>query len=277
MYNKNSIILFISGFLIFTSCNSYLFYRAPRYNQLTLDQIKSDPRVNEIVYEMPFGKQTSYYISPQVQKGHAPEHLWIVFGGINTPVFEWYQWFKIIPDSCCGLFLIEYPGYGQCEGVPRAKRILESSLAAFNALAMYLDVPQEMLEENLGLLGHSLGSLTMMQFAPYVKERKILLISPMTSLSDQVKYLYGNFKGGLLSMVNSEKYDNKARLIEVLHQNNPPEIITIHGDQDQVIPVSMARELAGLSRSIIYYEIKGAGHAGLIDKHIELIKSIMFN
>ena len=117
----------------------------------------------------------------------------------------------------------------------------------------------------------------MMQFAPYVNEREILLISPMTSLSDQVKYLYGDFKGGLLNMINPENYNNKARLIEILQQNNPPKITIIHGDQDEVIPVSMGRELAILSDSIIYYEIPHAGHSGLINQQLDLIKTIMFD
>lgn len=277
MIFKNITILLLFTFLLFTSCNSYLFYQAPRYDQQKLCQIESDPRVTEIVYEMSYGTQTSFYISPYTQNGRAPKNLWILFGGINTPAFGWYQWFKDMPDSCCGLFLIEYPGYGKCEGVPRAERILESSLAAFNALALYLDVPLELLEKNLGLLGHSLGSLTMMQFAPYVNEREILLISPMTSLSDQVKYLYGDFKGGLLNMINPENYNNKARLIEILQQNNPPKITIIHGDQDEVIPVSMGRELAILSDSIIYYEIPHAGHSGLINQQLDLIKTIMFD
>jgi hypothetical protein len=277
MIFKNVTILLLFTFLLFTSCNSYLFYQAPRYDQQTLCQIESDPRVTEIVYEMSYGTQTSFYISPYTQNGRAPKNLWILFGGINTPAFGWYQWFKDMPDSCCGLYLIEYPGYGKCEGVPRAERILESSLAAFNALALYLDVPLELLEENLGLLGHSLGSLTMMQFAPYVNEREILLISPMTSLSDQIKYLYGDFKGGLLNMINPENYNNKARLIEILQQNNPPKITIIHGDQDEVIPVSMGRELAILSDSIIYYEIPDAGHSGLINQQLDLIKTIMFD
>ena len=277
MIFKNITILLLFTFLLFTSCNSYLFYQAPRYDQQKLCQIESDPRVTEIVYEMSYGTQTSFYISPYTQNGRAPKNLWILFGGINTPAFGWYQWFKDMPDSCCGLYLIEYPGYGKCEGVPRAERILESSLAAFNALALYLDVPLELLEKNLGLLGHSLGSLTMMQFAPYVNEREILLISPMTSLSDQVKYLYGDFKGGLLNMINPENYNNKARLIEILQQNNPPKITIIHGDQDEVIPVSMGRELAILSDSIIYYEIPHAGHSGLINQQLDLIKTIMFD
>jgi pimeloyl-ACP methyl ester carboxylesterase len=277
MNAKNYYSVFIIVFLICSSCNSYLFYQAPRYDEQTIDQIESDPRVNEIVYDMPFGKQTSFYIAPRIQKGHAPEHLWILFGGINTAAFGWYQWFKNIPDSCCALFFIEYPGYGKCEGVPRAERILESSLTAFTALALHLDVPLEMLEENLGLLGHSLGSLTMMQFAPYVNEREILLISPMSSLSDQVEFLYGSFKGRLLNIINPENYDNKVRLAEILQQKNPPKITIIHGDQDEVIPVSMGRSLAAFSDSITYIEIHGAGHSGLIAQQIELIQTIMFD
>lgn len=273
---KNILLAVLPGLICF-SCNSYLFYKAPRYDEQMLQQIESDPRVIEITYNMSFGQQTSFYIKPINEADHVPKRLWILFGGISSPAFGWYQWFKDMPDSCCGLLLVEYPGYGKCEGIPREERILASSLEAFEELAKYLDVPRNRLEEDLGLLGHSLGSLTMLQFAPYVQADEILLISPISSLSDQVKYLYGGFKGSLLNMINPENYNNRERLKELLKRNDPPETTIIHGGQDKDVPVKMGRELAALSDSIQYYEISAMGHSGLIEQEMDLIRDIMFN
>jgi len=227
---------------------------------------------------MTFGKQTSFYITPESKPEQLPDQLWIIFGGINTPAFGMYEWFKKVPNERCGLLLIDYPGYGLCEGIPREERILESSLGAFTALAEYFDVPIVLLEKNLGLLGHSLGSLTMLQFAPHVGAQKILLISPMTTLSDQVKKMYGGFKGTMLNIINPENYDNRARLKELLELTNPPEITIIHGTEDDLIPVTMGRELAALSpERINYYEIPERGHSGLIAQELDLIYKIMFD
>jgi pimeloyl-ACP methyl ester carboxylesterase len=262
--------------LTLQSCKSYLFYQAPRYDESELNEIKSEPRVVEISYDMPFGRQTSFYIKPLKKISRAPQSMWILFGGINAGAFEWFQWFKDIPDSNCALLLIEYPGYGKCEGVPRDKRILASSLQAFTELAKYLDVPRELLEVDLGLLGHSLGTLTVMEFAPYVHADKILLISPISTLDDEVKSLFGDVKGSLVNVLNPEAYNNIRQIKLVLQKPDPPKIIIIHGDQDEIVPVRMGRELAALSDSIEYHEIPGAGHPGLIKQEIDLIKSIMF-
>lgn len=265
-------------FLLLNSCNSYLFYQAPRYDQETIRQIQSDSRVLEISYTMPFGKQTSFYITPEVHPDQIPDRLWILFGGINTPAYGWYQWFKDIPDKRCGLLLIEYPGYGLCQGIPREERILQSSLTAYRALALHFHVPFNQLQKNLGLLGHSLGSLTMLQFAPHVKAKKILLISPITSLAEQVQKMYGSFKGSILNIINPEKYDNRARIKELLALPNPPQISIMHGAQDELIPVIMGRELAALGpdHKIKYYEIPENGHSGLIKAQLTLIHHIMF-
>lgn len=272
------ILTFVLITAVISSCNSYLFYQAPRYDQETLQVMASDPRVLPITYDMPFGRQTSFYIKPQVEPDLPPERLWVLFGGINAVAFGWYEWFRDIPDPRCGLLFIEYPGYGLCEGIPRQERILISSLIALRTLAAHFRIPVGQLQKDMGLLGHSLGSLTMMQFATRVSANRILLISPITSLTILIKKLYGNFNGAILNIINPEHFDNRARLKELLARPDAPQITIIHGAEDELIPVSMGRELAALSPDhITYYEIPGLGHPGLIAEQLPLIYEIMFS
>ena len=272
------VITFILITTVLSSCNSYLFYQAPRYDKETLQVIESDPRVLKITYNMPFGRQTAFYIKPQLEPDLPPQRLWVLFGGINAAAFGWYEWFRDIPDQRCGLLLIEYPGYGLCEGVPRQERILISSLIALRTLAAHFKIPVGQLQENMGLLGHSLGSLTMMQFANRVSANHVLLISPITSLATLIKKLYGNFNGAILNIINPESFDNRARLKELLVRPDAPQITIIHGAEDELIPVSMGRELAALGADRIQYiEIPEMGHSGLIAEQLPLIYEIMFN
>ena len=258
------------------SCRSHLYYKTRQYDAATLALIRATPRVVEIEYRTSAGRQVSFYVAPEREPTQPPEQLWLLFGGIDTLAFGWHQWMKDLPNKNCGLLLIEYPGYGLCEGLPRAKTILESSRAAWAALARHLDSPPQRLERNLGLLGHSLGSLTMLQFAPHVAAQRLVLISPMTSLAEQTKQMYGPFVGVPLSLINPDRYDNRARLRELVRRPNPPRITIIHGGADAVVPVAMGRELAALAPSLTtYYEIPGAGHPGLIAAQLDLLFQVM--
>jgi pimeloyl-ACP methyl ester carboxylesterase len=259
------------------SCHSNLYYQPEHYDPDTLARTRANPRIVEIGYATSAGHQVSFYLAPESEPQAPPDRLWMLFGGLNAPALGWYQWFTRIPDRRCGLLFVEYPGYGLCEGYPRDETIFESSRAALDGLAHHFRVPPEALEQKLGLLGHSLGSATMLQFAPHVPARQLLLISPMTSLADQTRRMYGDLAGSLLSLVNPDKYDNRARLQEVIQRPNPPRITIIHGQSDTMVPVTMGRELAGLAPDLtVYYEIPGADHSGLIGTQIDLIYRVMF-
>jgi pimeloyl-ACP methyl ester carboxylesterase len=259
------------------SCNSMLFYKPQRYDPQTVSLIRSTPRIAEIEYETSDGHQVSFYLSPEIEPNKPPDRLWMLFGGIDALAFGWYEYFKEIPDKRCGLFFFEYPGYGLCEGKPREEKILNASLAAFDALAVHLGCPIEAIEQNLGLLGHSLGTATMMQFAASVQARRLVLISPMTSISDQIREMYGAFDGALLSLINPERYDNRARLHEIIQRDRPPRITIIHGRKDALIPVRMGRELAAMAGKLAtYYEIPDKDHSGFIAAELPLIYNVMF-
>ncbi len=259
------------------SCNSTLFYMPGKYDPQTVLLIRSIPRIAEIEYDTSDGHQVSFYLSPEIEPNKPPDRLWMLFGGINALAFGWYEYFREIPDKRCGLFFFEYPGYGLCEGIPREEKILKASLAAFDALSVHLNCPGGAIEQNLGLLGHSLGTATMMQFAAHVHARRLVLISPMTSLSDQTVEMYGAIGGTLLNIIDPEHYDNRTRLQEIIRHDRPPQITIIHGRKDTLIPVRMGRELAAMAGDLAtYYEIPDKNHSDFISAELPLIHNVMF-
>lgn len=217
----------------------------------------------EIHYQMSFGEQTAFYIPPQSGKARQAAPLWVMFGGNASLALDWLDLIESIPDKQCSYLLIDYPGYGECKGRPSAERILESTEAAMNSLAEHLGVARGDLEKNLNVLGHSLGAAAALQFAAGHPVRKVVLVAPFTSFRDMAKV----FAGAVASHLVSNSYNNRARLGNLAGHSPRPHVTIVHGDSDEVIPVAMGRELAGMTEGWgEYHEIAGAGHNDVVAK-----------
>jgi pimeloyl-ACP methyl ester carboxylesterase len=261
---------------VLCACNHPVFYQPRPYDQSDLAVFHATSGATELEYRTKAGRQIAYYLAPLSDLESSQVQVWILFGGISSLALEWLQWLRDAPREHTGYLLIDYPGYGLNEGVPRAKRILESSLAALETLAKYTQTDRGQLERALNVLGHSLGTGTALQFAVHVKVRKIILVSPFTELRHLSTYRYGGFLGGFLNLINPEKYDNVQRLAELAARRDPPQVFIFHGDSDDVIPVGMGRELASLYPTMTtYHELNGVGHSGFFADHMPLILDAM--
>ena len=203
-------------------------------------------------------KNTSFYI-PSRKAAARPMHLWVMFGGNASVALSWMDLVKQagLQDSSAAFLLIDYPGYGLNEGHPHPDSILSATEAAYSALAAKLNTTTQTLDKDVSTLGHSLGCATSLQFAVRHPVRAVVLASPFTSTFDMAKHR----AGWPLCYLLRDRFDNQARLRELLGRPNPPAIVIIHGDSDGVIPVTMGRQLASLSKEIIYLELNGIDHA----------------
>ncbi len=274
-----SLMLFIALIVILlsaTSCNSNLFYQPKPYHPDSVETFIASGPGREISYETSFGTQYAYYLTPIAGIKNAPSRIWVLFGGINSLALGWIPWFESYPDSTTAFLLIEYPGYGCNSGTPRVRRINESAVGAFNALDRILKNKISEKRIELGILGHSLGSGTALQFAVQADADRLVLISPFTSLNALTAYRYGSFLGTFYAWINPENYKNTGNLMTIMGNNPEIKISIIHGTADKVIPAWMGRELAALGpQRINYYELKDVGHSALIKEHITLIHRLM--
>jgi pimeloyl-ACP methyl ester carboxylesterase len=278
MFKKYGCMHLISIWVVFSlcACNHPVFYQPRPYQQSDLAAFRATPGAKELEYQTATGRQIAFYLAPVSDVMSPRGQVWILFGGISSLALEWLPWLRDAPRAHTGYLLIDYPGYGLNEGVPRAKGILESSLAALEALAVDLKIDQRELEAALNVLGHSLGTGTVLQFAVHVQVDKIILVAPFTDLRDLTTYRYGDFAGGFLNLINTEKYDNVQRLDELAARRHPPRIFIFHGDSDHVIAVKMGRELARRYPTLTtYYELKGVGHSDLFADHMPLILDVI--
>jgi hypothetical protein len=83
--------------------------------------------------QMSRGKQAAFWyaLSPS---DAPPRRLWLMFGGNAMSALDWLDLPRGFPDRCTSFLLVDYPGYGLCEGSPNPARIRESAERAFQAL-----------------------------------------------------------------------------------------------------------------------------------------------
>jgi len=190
----------------------------------------------------------------------APQNVWILFGGNASVALGWIDLIRDFSALDTGFLLIDYPGYGICEGKPDPESILENSEGAVRALEEQMH--WHLGPETLGVLGHSLGGAAALQFAARHAVHKIVLISPFTTMDDMVRGQIHISLGPLLR----HKFDNVRTLKSILSRNQNPQITIFHGESDDLIPVKMGRALAQLEPGRIkFVEVRGAHHNDVIE------------
>jgi uncharacterized protein len=144
------------------------------------------------------------------------------------------------------VFLAEYRGYGGLQGEPTEDGLYADGEAAVGAALATGARP-----ERLILIGRSLGSGIATELALRKPCALLLLISPFTSIVDIGKI----FTGPLANLAIPDRYDNHGKIARVRCP-----VVILHGDRDEVIPVTMGRTLAAAAPGITYVEVEGASH-----------------
>jgi pimeloyl-ACP methyl ester carboxylesterase len=215
----------------------------------------------EISYTLPFGKQTAFYI-PARDNGRLPARLWIAFCGNGSLALDWTTILAGYPNSNAAFLLVDYPGYGKCQGYATIANMRASSDAALDALAKRLGLSGEDLDPRLCTIGHSLGSAVALDFAARHRIQRVVAISPFTTLREEAACIIG----GPLSHLLIESYDNRSSITEIRKRNPEAKIAIFHGTDDKVIPVRMGRELAREFPFIEFFAVDGANHVGVLSE-----------
>ncbi len=223
------------------------------------EQARGDaPRVVPLPFITGEGPQTCFYVAPRAPRAAPPERLWMLFGGNGMVALDWQDFLRGA-DPASGFLLVDYPGYGASTGLCSPATIRDASDGAAVALAAHLHLDDASLRARLGVVGHSLGCAAALQFAARHPLQRAVLIAPFTSMLAMARL----HVGWPLCEVLVHRFDNRARLAEVFAAGAPA-VTILHGDQDEVIPVAMARALAAEFPAITYIELPGGTHNGIM-------------
>jgi pimeloyl-ACP methyl ester carboxylesterase len=241
-----------------------LIYFPVRYSAAQLDEARN-AGVQTIKFRTGQGNQSAFFFQSEPRET-VPENIWMVFGGNGDVALQWLRLVRSFTGTRSGFLLIDYPGYGTCEGRPNPQTILENTECALQALQVQKHWKID--SDILGVLGHSLGGAGALQFAAKYAVRRILVLSTFTTMGDMVRSQIRIPLGRLLR----HRFDNMASLKAILSQNPVPEIFIIHGQSDEIIPPIMGRALAQLDSSRIQFaEVPGASHNDIVEMAFPLI------
>src|SRR5438094_6592821 len=163
----------------------------------------------EISYTLPFGRQTAFYVSPR-NSGQSPVRLWVAFCGNGSLALDWTTILEGYPNSHDAFLLVEYPGYGKCQGYATIASMRASSDAALKTLRKRLALSEEEMESRLCTIGHSQGSPVAIDFGARHRVQRVLAIAPFTTLREEAARVITSPFSYLLI----ECYDNRAGIDE---------------------------------------------------------------
>ena len=252
---------------LLVSCQSKLIYFPRPYPQGTVTQWAKQFGGKPIDFTTSQGKQRAFLQG----KLKSPRNLWVVCVGNGSLALDWSDWLAAHAPRQDAWLLVDYPGYGDCEGSPNPAHIRESLKTAVPLACHEVGWPEPPDSNKLRFFGHSLGAAASLMAATEFKIQRGVLLAPFTSTMDMSRKMTGLPVGFLVW----HRFDNSARLAE-LAARGPGEVIILHGVNDEVIPVAMSRTLAEQQKGVVILrEIPGGKHNTVQEEHAdELAKAL---
>jgi pimeloyl-ACP methyl ester carboxylesterase len=199
------------------------------------------------------GKQTAWLIAPA--KGIKPERLWVVCCGNAMPALYIAPFIRETNLASDAFVLVDYPGYGLCEGKPSPDSIRENVKAATLAAADPTGIDAVKKPEQVCVFGHSLGCAAALFAVEEFHLKSAVLCSPFTSTHEMAELRVGLAKDAPFH----NQFDNRLGLAEL--RKNKGHAWIIHGSVDEMIPVSMSKTMADEFKDVVKLQvIDGAGH-----------------
>lgn len=192
--------------------------------------------------------------------GGDPQRLWFCFGGNADQALGWDAFAEEHARPGTGFLLMEYPGYGACAGTSSPTTMLATNERAVALLAVHLGIDMAAVHQRAAGIGHSLGAAALLNYGAKHPLRRLVLISPFTTMKDMARRTVG----WPLCELLVHRFDNHARLADLAATGLPP-ITIIHGDGDQFIPLRMGQDLAAAHPGIHVSVIVGAGHNDVLE------------
>ncbi len=219
-------------------CQSKLIYMPGSYTDLVIQNTDARP----LHYTTAQGAQVAWLHPKRVTS--APPHVHLVFAGNGTRALDLADYFDHAAALEKDLFvLVDYPGYGRCEGTPSPDHIRESVQALVPALAKELGMDKDLLCARTQVFGHSLGCAAALMAMHEHALKQGVLVSPFGSMMSMARRKVG----WPLCLVLHHRFDNVAELARVAEAGGHVRIL--HGTDDEIIPQEEGRNLAASAPS----------------------------
>lgn len=197
----------------------------------------------ELVFHTSQGQQTAFYLSPV--EG-AAERWWLWVSGNASRALDVAEDLRRW-DVEAGWLLVDFPGYGASEGQPSPDAMRETLREAVAALAAQYGKTMSDLVPQLGAAGHSLGAAAAFLAAEELSLSRVVVVAPFTSLTEMARLVVG----WPYCLLNRHRYDNRQCLQKLAERG--ARVWIVHGEADEVVPVTMGRALAEAFPEVICF------------------------
>lgn len=151
------------------------------------------------------------------------------------------------------VLIIDYPGYGESDGIPTEQGLYQSAGAAWE----FLISDKKFNNDNVIIFGRSLGGAVAVDLASRVKAGALILESTFTSADDMADIIFP-----LLSRFLYLRYsfDSQSKIKDV---SSP--LLVIHSPEDEMIPYVLGKKLFEQATSNKQFlQISGGHNHGFI-------------
>ncbi|MGF1573704.1 MAG: alpha/beta hydrolase [Sumerlaeia bacterium] len=251
--------------LLLYGCQRKLMYHPQPYRHEIPRELK-DWTVETITFPSENPDQEAYFMRQKNFSGEesAPKKLWVCFHGNASLALDYaHVYFENMEsEQDVAFLLIEYPGYGNSAGSPTRKNIIRNSELAYATLLS--DRAWKPEDSALGVVGFSMGAAVGLEFAAaQYNVREVILFAPFTTILEMAN-LVVPFP---LNYIAIDRFNNTERLKQLI-QSNRTNVTIYHGEADQVIPISMGRELANMHPDFKFNSKPNVDHNTVIDAFI---------
>lgn len=195
-----------------------------------------------------FGKVESRLALP----GHAdgPFPLVIIFHGNGELIDNPHPAFEQLRQLGCALLLVEYPGYGRSAGKPCQQTLVETALAAFDAVTVRPEIDQK----RIASFGLSIGAYPATVLAAQRPVQALILAAPFTSLRPFAHQRL------LPAWLLFDYFDNLAMIPQYAGRT-----LVLHGQYDTIVPFEHGRQVSAAAVQGQFVALP-ADHNDLLDQ-----------
>lgn len=193
--------------------------------------IEATPKALGLVYEDVFfmnndqNKLHGWYVQGQKENGTL-----LFFHGNAGNISNRLEKIKMFHDAGLNVFIFDYRGYGQSEGVPSEKGLYEDAIAAYD----YLVGTRKTADAKIVLYGASLGGAVAIDLITKRSASSIIVDSSFSNAADVARKIYPFIPSFLLKA----KFDSLSKIRSV----SAPKLF-IHSKDDEIIPISLGEKL----------------------------------
>lgn len=186
-----------------------------------------DPGVEDVWFRAPDGVR----LNGRFAGSRRPRAV-VLYAGGNAGNITDRRWvLGLLRDRMgCSVLVFDYRGYGRSEGIPTVAGILADARAARRWLAARAGV----VENDIVLMGHSLGGAVAVDLAARDGSRGLVVENTFASLADVTERHFGR----LARILVAGRLDSASRIRDY---SGP--LLQAHGTADQVVPYESGRRL----------------------------------